>query len=221
VLVCRDVSVTYRQNGRRATPLQSASLEIGANSVAVMGPSGSGKSTLLRVLAGLQKPDRGDVFIENVPLGEGRRAGGGDGRACLIHQDYRLVEFLTVAENLALAAELRSVSVAEADLSRALERVGLKGFEDRSPVTLSGGEQQRVAIARALVTRCSVLLADEPTGALDEENTRIVARLLRDLSQEQQMSVLVATHDRAVAATMDRVLLLNSGSLIEAGEPAA
>jgi ABC-type lipoprotein export system ATPase subunit len=219
--VCQDVTVTYRQGSRRATPLQSASLEIGATSVAIMGPSGSGKSTLLRVLAGLQKPDSGKIEVDDVALGKGRRIGTGDGRVSLIHQDYRLVEFLTVAENLALAAELRSVAVADADLSNALERVGLKGFENRSPVTLSGGEQQRVAIARALVTRCSVLLADEPTGALDEENTRIVARLLRDLSQEQQMSVLVATHDRAVAGVMDRVLLLHGGSLIEAGELAA
>jgi ABC-type lipoprotein export system ATPase subunit len=221
VLVFQDVSVIYRQGNRRAMPLRSASSAIGAASVAVMGPSGSGKSTLLRVLAGLQKPDSGSIQVDGVPLGAGRRVGTGDGRVSLIHQDYRLVEFLSVAENLALAAELRSVPVTEADLSNALERVGLKGFEDRSPITLSGGEQQRVAIARALVTRSSVLLADEPTGALDEENTLIVARLLRDLSKEQQMSVLVATHDRAVAAIMDQVLLLQSGSLIRAGELAA
>jgi ABC-type lipoprotein export system ATPase subunit len=221
VLVCQDVSVSYCQGGRRAMPLQSVSLEIDGASVAIMGPSGSGKSTLLRVLAGLQKPDRGTITVNGVSLGSGRRAGTGDGRVCLIHQDYRLVEFLTVAENLALAAELQSVAVTDADLSHALERVGLKGFEQRSPVTLSGGEQQRVAIARALVTRCTVLLADEPTGALDEENTRIVAHLLRDLSREQQMSVLVATHDRAVAAIMDRVLLLHAGSLVEAQDVAA
>ncbi|MGY1719406.1 ABC transporter ATP-binding protein [Blastococcus sp. SYSU DS0552] len=191
-------------------------LEVGTESVVVMGPSGSGKSTLLRVLAGLQSPDRGTVSVDGVPLATGRRGGSGDTRVAVVHQDYRLVDFLTVAENLQLAAELRSVSAPADDLEEALARVGLHGFGDRSLATLSGGEQQRVAIARALVSRCRVLLADEPTGALDEENTGVVARLLRDLSREHGMSVVVATHDRSVARTMSRSLVLHDGRLQDA-----
>lgn len=215
MLLCKDVSVSYRQGPHLLQPLRSASFQVGEESVVVMGPSGSGKSTLLRVLAGLQAADSGTVVIGDVQVRMGRRGGAGDVRVSLIHQDYRLVEFLTVADNLALAAELRSVTVAEVDLAGALSRVGLDGFEERSPVTLSGGEQQRVAIARALVTRCQVLLADEPTGALDEDNTRVVAHLLRDVSEEHQMSVVVATHDRLVASAMSRTLTLHDGRLHE------
>jgi putative ABC transport system ATP-binding protein len=180
-----------------------------------MGPSGSGKSTLLRVLAGLQVPDGGLVTVGGKPL---KVTGAGDARISLIHQDYRLVEFLDVGENLALAAELRAIEISESDVANALSRVGLDGFQGRSPATLSGGEQQRVAIARALITRSAVLLADEPTGALDAENTKIVATLLRDISQENEISVVVATHDRSVAQMMSRTLVNHDGSFREPSE---
>ncbi|WP_433732190.1 ABC transporter ATP-binding protein [Actinoplanes sp. CA-051413] len=180
-----------------------------------MGPSGSGKSTLLRILAGLQIPDQGRVSLNGRPL---RSRNGGDARISLIHQDYRLVDFLTVAENLALAAELRAIDVSQTDVANALDRVGLNGLQERSPATLSGGEQQRVAIARALVSRSRVLLADEPTGALDGENTITVATLLRDISQEHQVAVVVATHDRSVAHMMSRALVHHDGSFRETSE---
>jgi len=183
-----------------------------------MGPSGSGKSTLLRVLAGLQIPDRGVVSLDGRRL---KVRGSGDARISFIHQDYRLVDFLTVAENLILAAEMRAIDVSEANVANALEKVGLNGFQKRSPVTLSGGEQQRVAIARALVTRSAVLLADEPTGALDGENTVTVATLLRDISLEHQVAVVVATHDRSVARMMSRTLVHQDGSFHELSELSA
>jgi ABC-type lipoprotein export system ATPase subunit len=132
-----------------------------------------------------------------------RQSGGVlDPRVSVVYQDYRLVGFLTVAENLQLAAELRDVAVDDGTIETLLSKVDLEGFESRYPETLSGGEQQRVSIARALITQPQVLLADEPTGALDSANSARVAQLLLTLAKEDNVSVLVATHDEAVADQM-------------------
>lgn len=207
------MSVSYRQGPVRARPLIDVNLDVDAEPTAVMGPSGSGKSTLLRVLAGLQRPDSGEVRVEGERVSVRKRNGRGDARVALIHQDYRLVEFLPVAENLRLAAEMRAATATATDVAHVLRAVELDGFERRWPATLSGGEQQRVAIARALITRPTVLLADEPTGALDGENSLIIARLFRDLGAEHGIAVLVATHDSAVADQLPRRTSLVAGVL--------
>ncbi|CUR56402.1 putative ABC transporter, ATP-binding protein [metagenome] len=185
--------------------------------MAVVGPSGSGKSTLLRVLAGLQRPTSGTVQIDGEPIARPSWRSAGDPRVTLIHQDYRLVAYLSVEENLRLTAEVRNLPVTASTIHEALLRVGLEHLAySRLPSTLSGGEQQRLAIARALVCSASVLLADEPTGALDSENTIRVAEVLGDIGRQAGVTVVIATHDPLVAAAVDRVYHLRHGTVNEA-----
>jgi ABC-type lipoprotein export system ATPase subunit len=202
VIELDGVTVSYRQGGAVVTPLRRVTAVLGPGPVAVTGPSGSGKSTLLRVVAGLQAADAGTVVVDGTAVAPPGRRVAGDPRIALVHQDYRLVEFLSVADNLRLCAELHARDLTDDAVADALETVGLGGHEDREPATLSGGEQQRVAIARGLVSGASVLLADEPTGALDVENTRRVADLLVRLGSRPDVTVVVATHDPEVAARM-------------------
>jgi ABC-type lipoprotein export system ATPase subunit len=195
-------------------PLRDLALEVApGRPLALVGPSGSGKTTLLRVLAGLQVPDAGVVSLDGKPVQSLHEKGAVDARFAMVFQDLRLVDFLSVEENLCLAVEMRGVGVDNTLVSRCLDAVGLAGFESRRPRTLSGGEQQRVAIARALVLRCRVILADEPTGALDSENSRTVARLLVELAEQSDVITVVATHDPEVATLMAHRVRLRDGTL--------
>jgi putative ABC transport system ATP-binding protein len=178
----------------------------------LVGPSGSGKSTLLRIIAGLQKPSEGFVEINSQRV-TCSKPGKGDARVSLIHQDYRLIEFLTVAENLRLGAEARGRPATDVMVADVLALVGLSKFERRMPLTLSGGEQQRVAIARTLMAGPDVILADEPTGALDPANTEAITTVLVRLAAELGTIVLVATHDRQVSDALDRRLRLMDGTI--------
>ncbi|MDO5735226.1 MAG: ATP-binding cassette domain-containing protein [Propionibacteriaceae bacterium] len=212
-LLGRDLTVRFSAT----TPLNGINFDFSAEDypVAVTGPSGSGKTTLLRVIAGVLPADAGDVLIDGQPVGRPSWRSSGDARIGLIHQDYRLVPFLTVGENLRLAWETRRPgSPSDDDVLQALAQVGLDGISpDRMPETLSGGEQQRVAIARTLLAGCTVLLADEPTGALDAENTGHVAELLTQLAREHGVAVVVATHDLGVAAKAVRRFRMGEGAL--------
>lgn len=200
------------------TPFQDADFEFEPGATAVMGPSGSGKTTLLRLIAGTQRPDSGAVTINGEPVQNASWNSTGDPRVSLIHQDYRLVPFLTVGQNISLAAELRGMDISKNEVVEALEMVGLPPvLADRLPRTASGGEQQRVAIARALVAKSSVLLADEPTGALDAQNSRVITRILTSVAHEHGLCVVVATHDQAVADELDRVLRLHGSAYASAG----
>lgn len=207
----RDVTVTYRG---AVTPIRGLTLDLPAGTSAIMGPSGSGKSTLLRVVAGLQKPTAGQVLIGGREVKPPTWLTAGDPRVALIHQDYRLVAFLNVGDNIRLAAEMRGLHVDDNDVRRAMDSVGLSTIQaSREPTTLSGGEQQRVAIARSLVSGASVLLADEPTGALDEENSAIVANVLVDLGSKG-LDVVIATHDERVAMATGTIMRLEHGELV-------
>lgn len=191
VIAVVNLTVEYKIGQGRITPIRDLTHTFGPGSVGLMGPSGSGKSTLLRVLAGTQSPTTGRVSSEN------------GSTVSLIYQDSRLVEFLTASENLSLAAELNGAPLSTKGIGDLLRIVGLAGSEDRMPSTMSGGEQQRVAIARAMATEPDVLLADEPTGALDPKNSHMVARLLADLAHDHGITVIVASHDPKVANEMD------------------
>lgn len=211
MITLSDVTVSYAHS----TPLDSISAELRSPVNVVMGPSGSGKSTLLRVVAGLQKPDSGQVLVNGQTVAKPTWRSAGDYRIALVHQDYRLVEFLTVEENLRLPAELRSKLVTTEDIAAALDKVGLRqSFRERKPGSLSGGEQQRVAIARALLCEAEVLLADEPTGALDKTNTVMIAELLSDLGHHHDIRVMVATHDPVVASIDADRYYLADGALV-------
>jgi putative ABC transport system ATP-binding protein len=201
VIELRDVSRRY---GEGPPALDGVSLTVRAGeSVAVLGPSGSGKSTLLNLVAGLDRPDGGSVTVDGVRvdgLGEAAAARHRRDRIGMVFQFFNLLDDLTVTDNVVLPAQLAGMSRREA-VRRAgelLEALGVDRHADALPGRLSGGERQRVAVARALINRPPLLLADEPTGALDSASGREVAHLLRELNAEGQ-TVVVVTHDLALA----------------------
>ena len=186
--------------------------------IAVIGESGSGKSTLLNIVAGLDRPDRGEVRLDGAPLDY-----GDDDRLALwrrrhvgfVFQAFHLLPYLTVLENVALPLALLGAPAAERSqrAQGALESVGLGAMAARRPGTLSGGEMQRAGIARALVHSPSLLLADEPTGNLDEANAVAVLDCLREEVKRAGAAALMVTHSRIAAAAADRVLRLSHGRL--------
>ena len=187
--------------------------------VAVMGPSGSGKSTLLTISGGLDQPTSGVVEVEGVDLtGLDRVAAARLRRTSIgyVFQGFNLVPALTAAENVALPRELDGVRSAQArrDALRALEEVGIADLADRFPDDMSGGQQQRVAIARAVVGERRLILADEPTGALDTETGEEILRLLRARCDAGAAGVLV-THEARHAAWADRVVFLRDGVVVD------
>ncbi|WFF06596.1 ATP-binding cassette domain-containing protein [Micromonospora sp. WMMD1076] len=215
MLSCRSVAVSYASGRVVSKPLVKVDLEVApGETVALMGPSGSGKSTLLRVLGGLQRPERGSVRIKGAPVRVGH--GTVDPRVAFIHQDSRLVDFLSVHDNLRLALEVRGIAYAPDRVEEALAAVGLADKRGRMPQSLSGGERQRVSLARALVVAAPVVLADEPTGALDRANSEMVAELLRAVASRGDVCVVVATHDHHVARMMDRGVYLHDGQSMAA-----
>jgi len=199
--------------------LSAVDLDVdGGEAVAIVGPSGSGKTTLLHLLAGIVPVQEGSVTVagrELAGMGSETRAAHRLARVGLVFQFSELLDELTVRENVALPGRLARVDRDEAD-RRALQwldRVGLAGQADARPATLSGGEAQRVAVARALSTAPEVVLADEPTGALDADHGAAVVRLLVGLARRAGSALVVVTHDPQVAAATDRVLRIGSGRL--------
>jgi putative ABC transport system ATP-binding protein len=186
--------------------------------VAVVGESGSGKSTLLNIVAGLDRPDRGEVRLDGKPLDYGdddRLALWRRGHVGFVFQAFHLLPYLTTLENVALPLALLGVPAAERSRRGrlALESVGLGGFDERRPGSLSGGEAQRAAIARALAHSPSLVLADEPTGNLDEGNAGAVLKCLGDAVKRAGAAALMVTHSRIAASAADRVLRLSHGRL--------
>ncbi|QWD73211.1 ABC transporter ATP-binding protein [Polynucleobacter sp. UB-Raua-W9] len=186
-------------------------------SVAITGSSGSGKSTLLGLLAGLDLPSEGNVTL----MGQNLNTLDEDGRAKLrglqvgfVFQSFQLLPHLTALENVMLPAELSGMENPKANAKTWLERVGLGERFDHFPKTLSGGEQQRVALARAFITKPAILFADEPTGSLDEASGNRVIELLFDLNQANQSTLVLVTHDPALASRCQRQLHLQGGRLL-------
>jgi len=186
--------------------------------VAITGASGSGKSTLLHMLGGISRPTAGRVFLEDVDLavlGDDDLAAIRRRRIGFVFQRYNLLPELSLVENVALPLALDGVAAARSDVAarEALEAVGMAHRAGHRPDELSGGEQQRGAIARALVTSPAVVLADEPTGALDSENSARVVELLRRLVAERGQTVVLVTHDPTVAAAAGRVVRMRDGRI--------
>jgi putative ABC transport system ATP-binding protein len=214
-----DVSKVY--NGNRANAaLDSVSITIGAGQLtAVMGPSGSGKSTLLNVIGGLDRPTRGSVVVDGADLGrlgEAALARFRRTRVGIIFQFFNLLNNLTALDNVLIPAQLAGVKAGDARRRAAdlLERLEIMDQRNQYPAHMSGGQRQRVAIARALINNPTLLLADEPTGALDTRSGDQVLAILRDLNRSGQTIVLV-THDEALASThADRVIRLVDGAVV-------
>ncbi|MGV9703928.1 ABC transporter ATP-binding protein [Streptomyces sp. NPDC003483] len=220
VLHIRDLTRTHGSGAAEVHALRGVGLDVHAGElVAVMGPSGSGKSTLLAIAGGLDTPTSGSVTVEGTELTTaGRRelAALRRRRIGYVFQDYNLIPALTAAENIALPRELDGVPVRRArrQALEALRDVGLEQLADRFPDEMSGGQQQRVAVARALVGERRLLLADEPTGALDSETSDSVLALLRRRCDAGAAGVLV-THEPRIAAWADRTVFLRDGVVID------
>ncbi|QQE77536.1 ABC transporter ATP-binding protein [Alicyclobacillus sp. SO9] len=203
-------------HGVKTHALQSASMTFHKGElVVILGPSGSGKSTLLNLIGGLDSPSQGTVTVTGTDitalstkgLSEYRRDKVG-----FIFQFYNLIPSLTAYENVELAASLSRSSL---NVAKVLEKMGLTEILHHFPSQMSGGQQQRVAIARALVKNPPLLLCDEPTGALDYETGKSVLALLGDLSHEEGKTVVIVTHNSALAAMANRVVRLKDGHVIE------
>lgn len=219
-LELRNVSRIHGSNHTRVDALVDTSLEVHRGGfVAVMGPSGSGKTTLLSLAGGLDKPTSGEVLVDGSDLAElsfGELARLRRHRIGYVFQQFNLIEGLTAVENVSLPLELDGVGrrAAHEAAVAALGKVELGGLDDRTPIELSGGEQQRVAIARAIVGERTLLLADEPTGALDSMTGETILRLMRRHCDSGGAAVLV-THDARFAAWADRIVFLQDGQVID------
>jgi putative ABC transport system ATP-binding protein len=226
MLELRQVSRSYGQGTAEVDALREVSLSADEGAmVAVMGPSGSGKSTLLTIAGTLEEPTSGEVLIAGQPVaGMSRNAKARLRRRTIgyVFQDFNLLPGLTAAENVALPLELDGLSARKARVAglRALERLGLDERAAHYPDQLSGGERQRVAIARAMVGERRLLLADEPSGALDSANSEAVMGLLQDACRNDGMTAVVVTHDPQLASWADRVVFLRDGRVIDQTTPA-
>jgi putative ABC transport system ATP-binding protein len=214
VLSVRNLTKTYRSAGDEVAVLRGVNLDIAAGErVALSGESGSGKSTLLHLIAGLDRADGGDIRLADAAVGElndaGRAALRRD-RLGLVFQQFNLIPSLNVDDNLAFQARIagRHDAAWQAEL---IERLGLGGLLKRYPEQLSGGQQQRVAIGRALAIKPLLVLADEPTGNLDETTADEVLALARDLVTRTGCGFLMVTHSARLAATLDRRVNLSAG----------
>ncbi len=214
------VSKVYGTGASRVDALRDLSVSFVAGEfVAVTGPSGCGKSTLLHLLAGLDTPTSGTVLVNGTDigrLGEEERTAFRARTVGVVFQSFNLLDILTAEENVALPLILAGVCSQEATCraKQALARVGLGGRTRHRPAEMSGGEQQRVAVARSLVGGPALIVADEPTGNLDTENGRIVFDLLRGVAGENQRTVVMVTHDPALAARADRLVRLEDGVVV-------
>jgi putative ABC transport system ATP-binding protein len=215
-VVVRSVTKTYRRGQRRITALLDVSLEVSQGELALLaGPSGSGKTTLLNLIAALDRPDCGEIIVcgsEVTGLSRSAAALYRNERVGFIFQSYNLLPQLTALENILLPMLPKRRS----DRRRATELLDAVGLSNRSshrPSELSGGEQQRVAIARALVNDPAIILADEPTGNLDDDNARRIAELLSNTCRERGKTLLLVTHDWNLIHPADRIFDMQAGFL--------
>ncbi|SRR5579884_193827 len=212
------LTMQLTSGGSTVTILDGIDLQVPEKQfLAVIGPSGSGKSTLLGLIAGLDRPTAGSIKIDGVSLAalsEDDLARLRREKIGMIFQSFHLIPTLTALENVQVPLELRGEVGADREALRLLEAVGLAHRKEHYPVQLSGGEQQRVAVARAYAARPSLLLADEPTGNLDSTNGARVMELLLQLHRDQGSTLILVTHDPALAARAERVLSLRDGRIV-------
>ena len=212
----QDVQKDYRVAGQLVHAVAGVDLEIEAGSrVAIVGPSGCGKSTLLSLVGALEKPSQGKVWLGDTnvtSLSEAKRAELRRRTIGFVFQSYDLLPFLTATENVAFQASLSGAPMDR--VNELIKRLGLAEHAEKLPDQLSGGQRQRVGLARALAHRPSLILADEPTGELDSESSRIAMELLLEAQRELGATLIVVTHDLGVASRLDRTVSLRDGRVV-------
>ena len=227
IIDARDVDYSLEIAGKPLHILRKVSLQVApAEVVAIVGPSGSGKTSLLMLLAGLEKATGGTVHVNGSELGtmnEDELARFRRHTLGIVFQSFHLIPSLTALDNVGLALEIAEPGLSRAAIreqaAAALAAVGLGSRLDHRPTALSGGEQQRVGLARATVANLPLLLADEPTGNLDQKTGAIVVDLMFDLARRNNTAVVLITHDPALADRADRVFTMTQGQLTETTRP--
>ena len=217
ILECTNLCKTYGKGDTMVKALDNVSFSVEKGEfVAIIGPSGSGKSTLLHILGGVDVPTKGSVVINQTDisnLDETALAIFRRRQIGLIYQFYNLIPILTVQENLTLPLLLDGRKPDEKQISTLVKRLGLENRLDHLPNQLSGGQQQRVSIGRALVNNPALMLADEPTGNLDSENSKEIISLLRQFNKDFNQTVIIITHDEKIANSADRVITIEDGKI--------
>jgi putative ABC transport system ATP-binding protein len=217
IIALAGVNLSLGRGAARVHILRDINLHIGrGEAVGMLGPSGSGKSTLLMVMTGLERPDSGSVIVAGEDLqqlSEDRLARFRGRNIGIVFQAFHLIPTMTALENVAVPLELAGEADALARAERELASVGLAGRLHHYPAELSGGEQQRVALARALAPNPAIVVADEPTGNLDETTGSDIIELLFRGHRERGTTLILVTHDTALAARCDRVLHMHSGQI--------
>ena len=217
ILKVQNLCKTYGTGEAKVDALKNVSFSLEKGEfVAIIGPSGSGKSTLLHILGGVDVPTKGSVVINQTDisnLDETALAIFRRRQIGLIYQFYNLIPILTVQENLTLPLLLDGRKPDEKQISTLVKRLGLENRLDHLPNQLSGGQQQRVSIGRALVNNPALMLADEPTGNLDSENSKEIISLLRQFNKDFNQTVIIITHDEKIANSADRVITIEDGKI--------
>ena len=218
ILETKNLCKTYGESDTLVKALDNVSFSVEQGEfIAIVGPSGSGKSTLLHILGGVDVPTSGEVIINGTKISDldetalaifRRRQIG------LIYQFYNLIPILTVEENLTLPLLLDGRKPDQKQIEMLVEKLGLENRLKHLPNELSGGQQQRVSIGRALLNSPALLLADEPTGNLDSENSKEIIKLLRQFNKENKQTVIIITHDERIALSADRVIEINDGKIL-------
>ena len=222
VLKTEALTKIYGVGENKVTALDNAQMSVKQGEfVAIVGTSGSGKSTLLHLLGGLDRPTSGKVFVENkdifslkdeaLTIFRRRKIG-------FVFQSFNLVPTLNVYENIVLPIQLDGNSVDEDFVHEVISSLGLDNMRDRLPNQLSGGQQQRVAIARALASKPAIILADEPTGNLDSKTSQDVLSLLKVTGQKFSQTIVMITHNEAIAQMADRIVRIEDGRIIKGGD---
>lgn len=217
ILEVTNLCKTYGKGDTMVKALDNVSFSVEKGEfVAIIGPSGSGKSTLLHILGGVDVPTKGSVVINQTDisnLDETALAIFRRRQIGLIYQFYNLIPILTVQENLTLPLLLDGRKPDEKQISTLVKRLGLENRLDHLPNQLSGGQQQRVSIGRALVNNPALMLADEPTGNLDSENSKEIISLLRQFNKDFNQTVIIITHDEKIANSADKVITIEDGKI--------
>lgn len=217
ILELKNIFKSYKQAENNISVLKDLNFQLNPKEiVAIIGESGSGKSSLLALLAGLEKPDQGSISFQNKNIGQFSKQESADFRAKhlgIVFQQFFLVSHLNAWENIALVLEMKGDEEAKAKALQFLKKVKLEHRADHFPSQLSGGECQRLALARALIAKPDILIADEPSGSLDENTASELMQMFFELVKESSASCVLVTHSKELAKKADRVLILKNGQL--------